>query len=141
MKIDFEEFDKAYKREVQSRDDQKDFKNKRSNNKLVVITYSLLLIITFFTIANAINGNVELNQVKYSNIKLEEEINELNEEIKLLQVELDDKTSLAIIERVAREKIGLVQPYANNKIELTYTHRFALNENKKNDKVDNKAKR
>ncbi len=128
MKLDFGEFDKAYNEDLKRRRDE-DAKNKKSGHRDNGNNLGLafILFLAFLIFANIINGFVGLNQMKFENLELSHRIEDLNTEIEQLQIKLDQLTANPIIEKQAREKLGMIFPNETQKISLEMRRSFALN--------------
>lgn len=127
MKLDFGEFDKAYNKDLEQRKrEEKKNKDKGPRDSGNIFGLVFVVVLAFFIFANIIDGYVELNQVKFENLELTKRIEDLNQEIEELQIELDQKTSRNIIEKQAKEKLGMVYPNEAQRIPIEQNKSFAL---------------
>ncbi len=130
-KFDFSEFDKAYNEDVKRRkiEEQNRKRNRREKNvdRGKVVGYTFIIILAFFIFANIIDGYVEMNRIKFENVELAKRVETLNEEIADLRIKIQEKSSVHIVEKIAREELGMINPYESQRKKLELRRSFALN--------------
>ncbi len=132
MKLDFNKFDEAYNTDVEKIKENKSKKTNKNGNRIAILGYSVIVILAFFVLANIINGYVEINEMKYGNVKLSNKIEVLEKEIEDLRIELDNKTSYAVIDKYAREELGMISVNKSQKLSIQFQQHYSLNKNRKN---------
>ncbi len=88
-------------------DNTKTKKKKKSNIRIHKVLFIALIVYLSWTYIEQHKLKKELEVKK---AKQEEQIAELEEDIKILEKEISDSDSLQFIEKVAREEMGMVKP-------------------------------
>ncbi len=132
MKLDFNKFDEAYNTDVEKIKEKKNKKMNKNGRSIAIAGYTVIVLIAFFVLANIINGYVEINEMKYGNVQLSDKIEVLEKEIEDLRIELDSKTSYTLIDKYAREKLGMISVNKSQKITIKFEKHYSLNKNQKN---------
>ncbi len=132
MKLDFNKFDEAYNTDVEKIKEKKNKKIHKNGRSIAIAGYVFIVVIAFIVLANIINGYVEINEMKYGNVQLSDKIEVLEKEIEDLRIELDSKTSYTLIDKYAREKLGMVSVNKSQKISIKFEKHYSLNKNQKN---------
>lgn len=127
MKLDFGEFDKAYNEDLKRRKTEERKSHKKGpQHRGNLLGFVFVGVLAFFIFANIINGYVELNRVKFENLELSERIEALNAEIVQLQIKIQQNSSSEIVEKIAKEKLGMIYPLDAQKINIEQRKSFAL---------------
>ena len=91
------------------------------------MAFGFIIILAFFIFANMIDGYVEMNRIKFENVELTKRIDILNEEIADLRIKIQERSSSHIVEKVAREQLGMINPFDSQRKKLTLRRSFTLN--------------
>lgn len=130
-KFDFNEFDKAYNEDIKRRKIEEQNRNKNRKDRSVdrgkVLAFGFIIILAFFIFANMIDGYVEMNRIKFENVELTKRIDTLNEEIADLRIKIQERSSSHIVEKIAREQLGMINPFESQRKKLVLRRSFALN--------------
>ncbi len=98
------------KQHIYNRSYSEKSKNKRKHSTGDVLLYVVFLLIVGFILSLYIGQSVKITQLNYELDNLKEKITELEEKNNEFTIELAQKSSLAKIEQVARQKIHMVEP-------------------------------
>lgn len=128
-KLDFNEFDKAYNEDVRRRKVEEESKVKQNKSKDFgkYMAFTFIIVLAFFIVANIIDGYVEMNRIKFENVELSRRVETLNAEIADLRIKIQEKTSSHVVEKVAREELGMITPYESQRKKLELRKSFTLN--------------
>lgn len=88
--------------------DIKEKVKKKNKKKLIIII--ICVVIGIYFAYTLISQQISLSKKNNEIENLQSQINSANEETKKLQTELDNFNNPEYIERIAREKLGLVRP-------------------------------
>ena len=86
---------------------QKD-KRKNKNKFSTIIVLALIFISVTFTV-KLVEQNRALNQLKNEKASYEKQMSSLNEEIEELKKDYEKKDSMEFVEKIAREKLGMIK--------------------------------
>lgn len=86
---------------------QKD-KRKNKNKFSTIIVLALIFISVTFTV-KLVEQNRTLNQLKNEKASYEKQMSSLNEEIEELKKDYEKKDSMEFVEKIAREKLGMIK--------------------------------
>ena len=104
-------------------------------NRLLAI---LMIAVVFGSMAYLLIRYAEINEIKYRNFELKQEIEELNIQVEELKLQIESSMSLENIEDYAVEKLGMQYPKKEQIVYLASGTKYALNDVEKNgDLVDN----
>ncbi len=104
-------------------------------NRLLAV---LMIVIVFGSMAYLLIRYAEINEIKYRNFELKQDIEELNIQVEELNLQIESAMSLENIEDYAVEKLGMQYPKQEQIVYLSVGSKYALNDVEKNgDIVDN----
>lgn len=92
-----------------------DYKNynkteeKENKNKNIVVTFVVALIVIACLFAIQISQVVTITHLSYKTEELENKLNSLEEKNKNLEIEVTKKISLGKVEKIAKNKLGMVE--------------------------------
>lgn len=112
------------------RRNQQNKKKIKRRKKGFRLWHFLILLIIFYLGKTLINQSMMMNELAKRKQKEEQEIQKLQEDIKELEAEIENKDTLEFVEKVAREELRLVKPR-----EIIY-----IDKNKGNNSLINSAK-
>jgi cell division protein FtsL len=104
-------------------------------NRLLAV---LMIVIVFGSMAYLLIRYAEINEIKYRNFELKQDIEELDIQVEELKLQIESAMSLENIEDYAVEKLGMQYPKPEQIVYLSTGSEYALNNVEKNgDIVDN----
>lgn len=88
--------------------DRQKSKRKKKNKFSTIIVLAVIFISVTFTI-KLVDQKKSLNQLKAEKANYESQMTSLNNEIEELKEDYDKKDSMEFVEKIAREKLGMVK--------------------------------
>ncbi|WP_223376784.1 FtsB family cell division protein [Schnuerera sp. xch1] len=85
-------------------------KKKKRGKREFRLKHFIFLLIVFWVGKTLISQSIVMNDLSEEKLRKEQEVVELQGKIEQLQMEIKNKDSLTFVEKVAREKLGLVKP-------------------------------
>ena len=86
------------------------------------ILYIFMLVFVSLSILLYISQVLRINQTNYKLLQLEEKLEKINSRNERLEVQLASKTSLAEVEKIAKNKLNMIE--AKKKETLVYNNQF-----------------
>ena len=111
MRLDFDQFDKAYNEDIEARHRWKEEKLAQQKKRQRIqgyLLYGMITLLAFAVVASIINGYVHMNRIKYGNAQLQAEIESLQAEIDVLETQLKEKTNAMGIRDYAQRELGMI---------------------------------
>jgi cell division protein FtsL len=106
-------------------------------NRLMAL---IMIIVVFGSMAYVLIRYAEINEIKYRNFSLKQEIEELNIQVEELQLKVESAMNLETIEQYAVNKLSMQYPEEKQMVYLQTTAKYALNDiEKSTDLVDNET--
>ena len=110
MRLDFDQFDKAYNEDIEARHRWKEEKLAQQKQRQRIqgyLLYGMITLLAFAVVAGIINGYVHMNRIKYGNAQLQAEIESLQAEIDVLETQLKERRMPWVYATMRRE-LGMI---------------------------------
>ena len=100
---------------------------------------ALMIIMVFGSMAYLLLRYAEINEIKYKNFELKQELESLSIQVEELKYKIDSSMSLDNIESYAVDKLGMQYPQEYQIVYVESQTKYALNIEKSGEVLDNDA--